>query len=93
VENLLPALCEIQYFEESGTKAWYFVGEKKQGIKRSIKSACHLRRVTAAEGSGLIFRDLLPTMDVDFVRTGQSTVVPFVFKYLREFCSLSMNSD
>lgn len=87
VKHLLPALCEIQYFEESEKEACYFVGEKKQGMKRSIKSACHLRKIKAAEGSNLIFRDLLPTMDVDFVRTGQSTVIPFPFKYLRESCS------
>jgi len=84
VERLLPALCEIKYFEEGKNRACYFVGEKGQGIKRTVKSACHIREVEAVEGSDLLFRDILPTMDVDFVRTGQSTVVPFVFKYLRE---------
>ena len=84
VERLLPALCDIKYFEENENKACYFAGEKGQGMKRKIKSACHIREVEAIEGSDLILRDILPTMDVDFVRTGQSTVVPFVFKYLRD---------
>ena len=84
MERLLPALCDIKYFEENENKACYFAGEKGQGMKRKIKSACHIREVEAIEGSDLILRDILPTMDVDFVRTGQSTVVPFVFKYLRD---------
>lgn len=32
-----------------------------------------------------MFDKLLPTMNVTFVHNGQLTVLPFPFKYLREF--------
>lgn len=51
----------------------------------SFKDACHLRQIIAVNGSKLIFKQLLQSMDVDFVRTGQSTVIPFPFKYIREY--------
>lgn len=60
-------------------------------MKLHFKDACHLRKIVmvndpnAVNVSKLIFRQLLETMDVDFVRTGQSTVIPFPFKYIREY--------
>ncbi|NCC58328.1 MAG: hypothetical protein EOM17_11955, partial [Synergistales bacterium] len=74
VEKHLQAMVEIKYFQESDKTAGYFVGDRKSGLKESLKRAHHLRKVQATEGSKLIVPDLLPTMDVDFVRTGQSTV-------------------
>ncbi|WP_041232914.1 hypothetical protein [Cylindrospermum stagnale] len=65
--------------------AYYFVGDRRDKVQFSFKDACHLRQIVAVNGSKLIFRELLPTMDVDFVRTGQSTVIPFPFKYIREY--------
>ena len=59
-------------------------GSRRENIRSSFKDACHIRKIVAVNGSRLFFRELLPTMDVDFVRTGQSTVIPFPFKYLLE---------
>ena len=80
----------IKYFKETETEAYYFVGQRD--IKDySFKDACHLRKIIAVNGSKLIFRELLPTMDVDFVRTGQSTVIPFPFKYIREYLNFDVS--
>ncbi len=65
------------------------MGGRKENVQFSFKDACHIRKIRAVNGSKLIFRQLLPTMDVDFVRTGQSTVIPFPFKYIREYQNFS----
>ncbi|MDB9372854.1 hypothetical protein [Nodularia sphaerocarpa] len=85
LEYLYDASLNIKYFGQTEKEAYYFVGDRREKIKYSFKDACHLRRIVAVENSKLIFRQLLPTMDVDFVRTGQSTVIPFPFKYIREY--------
>ena len=36
----------------------------------------------------IAFDELLPLMDVEFVRNDQLTVIPFPFKYLREYQKL-----
>jgi len=85
LENLFDSNLNIKYFGETEREAHYFVGERRESIQYSFRNACHFRKIIAVNGSNLIFRQLLRTMDVDFVRTGQSTVVPFPFKYLREY--------
>jgi hypothetical protein len=83
LEDLFDASLNIKYFGETEKEAYYFVGDRN--VKDySFKDACHLRQIVAVNDSKLIFRQLLQTMDVDFVRTGQSTVTPFPFKYIRE---------
>ena len=85
LEHLYDATLNIKYFCQTQTEAYYFVGNRRENVKYSFKDACHLRHIVAVEDSKLIFRKLLPTMDVDFVRTAQSTVIPFPFKYIREY--------
>ncbi|MEH1884670.1 hypothetical protein [Nostoc sp.] len=84
-EDLFDASLNIKYFGETEKEAYYFVGDRREKIQFSFKDACHLRQIVAVNDSKLIFRQLLQTMDVDFVRTGQSTVTPFPFKYIREY--------
>ncbi|MBD2248571.1 hypothetical protein [Nostoc sp. FACHB-888] len=84
LKELFDASLNINYFAETDKEAYYFVGDRREKVKFSFKDACHIRRIAAVKGSELIFKQLLPTMDVDFVRTNQSTVIPFPFKYLRE---------
>ena len=88
LNELFDASLNIKYFETSEREASYFVGERRESIQHSFKSACIVRKIVAAEDSGLIFEEILPTMNVDFVRTGQSTVLPFPFKYIREYLKL-----
>jgi hypothetical protein len=83
-EELFDAALDIKYFGTSEIEAHYFVGQRDIN-KYSFKDACYFRKIVAVNGSKLIFKELLPTMDVDFVRTGQSTVIPFPFKYIREY--------
>ncbi|SKB15263.1 hypothetical protein PL11201_700023 [Planktothrix sp. PCC 11201] len=85
LDDIFAASLNINYFGETATEAYYFVGNRKENVQSSFKDSCHLRKIVAVDGSELIFRQLLTTMDVDFVRTGQSTVIPFPFKYIEEY--------
>ncbi|WP_009631110.1 hypothetical protein [Synechocystis sp. PCC 7509] len=85
LEDLFDASLNIRYFGETAKEAYYFVGGRRESVQFSFKDACHLRKIVAVNDSKLIFSQLLPTMDTDFVRTGQSTVIPFPFKYIREY--------
>lgn len=93
LNTLFDASLNIKYFGETDSEAYYFVGDRRENVQFSFKDACHLRKVVAVDGSKLIFKELLPTMNVDFVRTGQSTVVPFPFKYLREYMKFEENKE
>lgn len=85
MDDLFNASLNIKYFGANESEAHYFVGDRQGAIQFSINNACHLRKIVAINGSKLVFKEVLPTMDVDFVRTGQSTVLPFPFKYIREY--------
>jgi hypothetical protein len=89
-EETFDATVDIKYFGETENEAYYFVGCSKASIQSSFKDSCHLRKIVAVgKDSKLVFSQLLATMDVDFVRTGQSTVIPFPFKYIREYIEMN----
>lgn len=83
-EELLLSCLDIKLFEESG-KQYYFVGTIGEGMRANIQRASVIREIEGYNESPVIFKRLLPLMNVSFVRNGQLTVVPFPYKYLKEF--------
>ena len=81
----LSGNIDINYIEQDEMLARFSVGEIGNGMKYTIERASVVREIQAVEGSKLIFKELLPLMGVEFVRYGMLTVVPFPFKYLREY--------
>ncbi|SCG89606.1 Uncharacterised protein [uncultured Clostridium sp.] len=81
----LSGNIDINYFDYDDTHVKYSVGEIGNGMKYTIERASVVREIQAVEGSKLIFKKVLPLMGVEFVRYGMLTVVPFPFKYLREY--------
>lgn len=82
-DNYLSALLDVKTFEKD-KELYYYVGEMGVGINSTL-SGVPIRRIEKFEDSSLFFDKLLPLMGVTFVRNGQLTVVPFPFKYLREY--------
>ena len=70
---------------EEGGKQFYFVGTIGEGMRWNIPRAANVRCIEGYNNAPLMFEQLLPTMSVSFVRNGQLTVLPFLFKYLREY--------
>lgn len=84
-DELLTACLDIKYMPINDQKAYYFVGTIGEGMQQKIADACPIREIEATGSSPLFFNELLPLMNITFVRNGQLTVLPFPFKYLREW--------
>ena len=91
-EEFMSGSLDINYYGISDKLARFCVGEIGSGMKYSMERASVIREVEAVEDSSLVFKELLPLMGVEFVRYGMLTVMPFPFKYLREYAS-GLNSN
>lgn len=60
----------------------YYVGKKGKELKSA--NACCIRNIVSL-GEKIEYLELFPLMVVEFVRNGQYTVLPFPFKYMREY--------
>ncbi|MDE3282367.1 hypothetical protein LACPH_001299 [Lacticaseibacillus parahuelsenbergensis] len=73
---------------EGHFNTFYFVGSDKS-LKPVVNRAVTLRRLLPLAGDAGIIDELFPKlaamMSVEFVRSGQYTVVPYPVKYLREY--------
>ena len=84
-EKYFLGVTDINYFQKNDTTARFCVGKIGEGMKEKLERASVIREVQAEDDSKLIFEELLPLMGVDFVKLGMLTVIPFPFKYLREY--------
>ena len=83
-EELLSSCLDIKTYMEDG-KQFYYVGTIGEGMRWKIPRAANVRCIEGYQEAPLMFDKLLPTMNVTFVHNGQLTVLPFPFKYLREY--------
>lgn len=87
-EYYMGNFCDIRYFYETlddGSKVLsYYVGTKRGDLKFSVHNACAIRRIYSDDELPDPEK-LFPLMTAEFVRNEQYTVLPFPFKYLREY--------
>ena len=85
-----PALtgCLDIYYKTNSDCVLYSSGQIGSGMNTSISKATHIRRIVPYKNSTFFFQNYLETMNVTFIRNGQLTVLPFPFKYLREYSKL-----
>ena len=83
-EDLLSSCLDIKLYEDCN-RSRYFVGTIGEGMRQNIQRACIVRSVEGYGGAAVKFEEMLPMMNVTFVHNGQLTVMPFPFKYLREY--------
>lgn len=89
-DMLLSSETDIKYFELNN-KQYYFVGYTGKGMRNKLTTSCCIREISALDNGDIFFKELLPLMDVPFVKYGQLTVIPFPFKYLREYIKQQKN--
>lgn len=82
--EILNSNLDICYLENESSSS-YFVGTKGEGIQSNIPRAAIIREIQKVNKSPMFFDELLPLMNVDFVKNGDLTVTPFPFKYLKEW--------
>lgn len=83
IEQIFNAALGIRCFCE-GNVQYYYSGYLGSSLKSALPCACRIRMVCST-GGVLQFERYLPLMEVDFVRASGWTVIPFPFKYLREW--------
>lgn len=83
-EELLNSVIDIRKFEQDNAIC-YFVGIIGYGMKNTLHNAANIRKIEPYGNAPNLFEQLLPLMNVTFVRNEQLTVVPFPFKYLMEY--------
>lgn len=88
-DELLTSSLDIKYFEDKGSP-YYFVGLIGRGMKYDVHNAANIRCIQPYGNAPLFFKKLLPLMNVNFVKNEQLTVIPFPFKYLREWIALNV---
>lgn len=83
-EELLTSMIDVNsYVDCDGIN--YYVGAAQDMLRYTSNNAVLIRKIDPVPGSSLIFNELLPLMNVMFVKNGQLTVIPFPFKYIREY--------
>ena len=82
--ELFDSNLDIHTYKENG-KLFYYVGVISEGMRRKITRASVIREISVFGEGSLFFDQLLPLLNVDFVRYGDLTAKPFPFKYLREW--------
>ena len=85
-DELMWSILDLKSFQKDGCTC-YFAGPIGYTMKPNILHATHIRQIKICKGSPLSFDNLLRLMDVTFVHNGQLTVIPFPFKYLREWAT------
>ena len=91
-EELLASCLDIKMFGDDAAE-YCFAGTIGKGMQSSINCAANIRKIEPFEDSTLMFEKLLPIMSVTFVRNGQLTILPFPFKYLREYSKRLRQED
>lgn len=91
-EELLASCLDIKMFGDDAAE-YCFAGTIGKGMQSSINCAANIRKIEPFEDSTLMFEKLLPLMSVTFVRNGQLTILPFPFKYLREYSKRLRQED
>ncbi len=84
-EEFMEGIFDIHTYDIEGEL--YYTSGVKDNIQSNIDKATHFYKVNTYNGRN-IFIDLVKTVGVDFVRYGNYTVLPYPFKYLREYVNL-----
>lgn len=85
--------CLDIYYKENEDVAYYSVNQIGAGMNTDVGRAANIRKVIPYGTDPIFFYKLLETMNVTFVRNGQLTVLPFPFKYLREYIDIKMEKE
>ena len=85
-DECLVESTDINWIPFSDTDWLYYVGEIGYGMRTTVPTASVVRRVHVVKGTQFMDR-LVCMLDVAFVRNRRSTVLPFPFKYLREYAN------
>lgn len=85
--DLFSSNLDIVHTKEKD-RLHYFVGEKGKGIKDNFGKYANVRTIVPVNGAPVFFENIIDTCNVDFVKHEGLTVLPFPFKYIREYLKM-----
>ena len=83
----LSGVVDINFYD-TADGMFFNAGPQGSGMARKLPKASRMYRVEVVRGEEIVSR-LLPLMAVAFVKYGDYTVLPYPFKYLREYIDIS----
>ena len=83
-KQLMDAVLDIKWYN-NGSAIRYFTNDIGEGMRPAVQRAANIREIRTVGNSEMLFERMVPLLNVTFVRNGQLTVIPFPFKYLREY--------
>lgn len=84
--KFLAGITDINLYDVDG-EVYYNVGIIGKGMNSSLSRGSLIYKVSVIKGRSII-RDLLETMSVMFVKYNSFTVLPYPFKYLKEWIKM-----
>ena len=91
-DKYLSSVLDLKIFKRDET-VYYFSGVIGNGMRAKVENSSNIRSIEAYKDSEIILDDFLPLLDTTFVRNGQLTVLPYPFKYLREYIKGEVNKQ
>ena len=85
-DTVFYSILDMKLFRKSDV-LHYISGPMGDHINDAIANASVVRKIDALDGSGYLGNRILSLLDNFFVRNLSQTVIPFPFKYLREYQS------
>ena len=83
-ELYLKACTDVRYVYDK-SECYYFVGVRSEDIKFALHWSAGLLRIKRLEGREKVPEVVFDMMLAPFVRLNRFTILPYPFKYLREF--------
>ena len=84
----MNGIFDIHYYEEYG-KGYYSVGAPHASLQFSLSNGTLIYQVDVKRGKSIIV-NVLETFSVSFVKLDGFTVLPYPFKYLREYALMEL---
>lgn len=93
-ETYFGATLDIRWYPAK-QGIFFFSGNKSEALGEAFAHACRVRKLTALDDSdcAAMMQQILPLLAVDFVSASGWTVLPFPFKYLREYSDTYSNAQ
>ncbi len=85
-DRYLQGIVDINLYEQNG-ECFYSAGPIGSGMRAGIPKSSLIYKVDILRGDNII-ADILATLSVIFVKYNSFTVLPYPFKYLREYIQM-----
>lgn len=88
LDEFFSGIFDINYTKTKNNDIFYTAGVYGLGVDKAPYTATHIKLLRSVNDSELLFDQILPYLNVFFIRTSGITIIPFTFKYMREYAKM-----